>query len=136
MLISLGLAFEIIQFVTQYGFYPEALMRDHPLPQVAFQQRAVRPLRLPLLQTGARNRDRDLAEPVARGSGPLSLRRHGTGFRRPHRPLRRRKALDRRRTVNDLKEVLLSFWPRPRQGLIGDFLVAKLRPTVRKSQRI
>jgi hypothetical protein len=36
MLISLGLAFEIIQFVTQYGFYPEALMRDHPLSQVAF----------------------------------------------------------------------------------------------------
>jgi hypothetical protein len=38
MLISLGLAFEIVQFVTQYGFYPEALMRDHPLSQVAFQQ--------------------------------------------------------------------------------------------------
>lgn len=36
MLISLGLAFEILQFVTQYGFYPEALMRDHPLPQNAF----------------------------------------------------------------------------------------------------
>jgi hypothetical protein len=37
MLVSLGLAFEVIQFVTQYGFYPEALMRDHPLSQVAFQ---------------------------------------------------------------------------------------------------
>jgi hypothetical protein len=36
MLISLGLAFEIIQFVTQFGFYPEALMRDHPLSQIAF----------------------------------------------------------------------------------------------------
>lgn len=36
MLVSLGLAFEIIQFVTQYGFYPEALMRDHPLSQSAF----------------------------------------------------------------------------------------------------
>jgi len=36
MLISLGLAFEIIQFVTQFGFYPEALMRDHPLSQVTF----------------------------------------------------------------------------------------------------
>ncbi|HYL27818.1 MAG TPA: hypothetical protein VEW74_08280, partial [Candidatus Nitrosotalea sp.] len=36
MLICLGLAFEIIQFVTQYGFYPEALMRDHPLAQPAF----------------------------------------------------------------------------------------------------
>ncbi len=34
MLISLGLAFEIIQFVTQYGFYPEALMRDHPISQI------------------------------------------------------------------------------------------------------
>lgn len=38
MLISLGLAIEIIQFVTQYGFYPEALMRDHPLSQQAFQR--------------------------------------------------------------------------------------------------
>ncbi len=37
MLISLGLAFEIVQFCTQYGFYPEALMRDHPLSQVAYQ---------------------------------------------------------------------------------------------------
>lgn len=36
MLISLGLAFSIIQFVTQFGFYPEALRRDHPLSQVAF----------------------------------------------------------------------------------------------------
>jgi len=36
MLVSFGLAFEIIQFVTQFGFYPEALMRDHPLSQPAF----------------------------------------------------------------------------------------------------
>jgi len=38
MLVSFGLAFEIIQFVTQFGFYPEALMRDHPLSQPAFQR--------------------------------------------------------------------------------------------------
>jgi hypothetical protein len=36
MLVCLGLAFEILQFVTQYGFYPEALMRDHPLAQNVF----------------------------------------------------------------------------------------------------
>ena len=36
MLISFGLAFEIIEFVTQYGFYPEALRRDHPLAQSGF----------------------------------------------------------------------------------------------------
>ncbi|MBV8067048.1 MAG: hypothetical protein JO113_03645 [Candidatus Eremiobacteraeota bacterium] len=36
MLICFGLGLEIVQFVTQYGFYPEALMRDHPLSQVAF----------------------------------------------------------------------------------------------------
>ena len=35
-LVCLGLAFEIAQFVTQYGFYPEALMRDHPLSQITF----------------------------------------------------------------------------------------------------
>lgn len=38
MLISLGLALEIIQFVTQFGFYPEALRRDQPLSQIAFQR--------------------------------------------------------------------------------------------------
>jgi hypothetical protein len=38
MLISFGLGFEIIQFVTQYGFYPEALMRDHPLAQAAYRR--------------------------------------------------------------------------------------------------
>jgi len=38
MLISFALAIEIVQFVTQYGFYPEALMRDHPLSQIAFQR--------------------------------------------------------------------------------------------------
>jgi len=36
MLISIGLAIEIVQFVTQFAFYPEALFRDHPLPQAAF----------------------------------------------------------------------------------------------------
>ncbi|HEY6327277.1 MAG TPA: hypothetical protein VIW73_12275 [Candidatus Cybelea sp.] len=36
MLITLGLAIEIIQFVTQFAFYPEALRRDHPLAQTAF----------------------------------------------------------------------------------------------------
>jgi hypothetical protein len=36
MLIALALAFEILQFTTQYGFYPEALMRDHPLSQVQY----------------------------------------------------------------------------------------------------
>ncbi|HEY1653497.1 MAG TPA: hypothetical protein VGF86_00110 [Candidatus Tumulicola sp.] len=36
MVISMGLAFHVIQFVTQVGFYPEALMRDHPMSQVAF----------------------------------------------------------------------------------------------------
>lgn len=36
MLICLGLAFEILQFVTQYGFYPEALLRDRPLDQNLF----------------------------------------------------------------------------------------------------
>jgi hypothetical protein len=37
MLVSMGLAFQVIQFVMQIGFYPEALFRDRPLSQVAFQ---------------------------------------------------------------------------------------------------
>lgn len=36
MIVSMGLAFEVFQFVTQVGFYPEALMRDHPMSQVAY----------------------------------------------------------------------------------------------------
>lgn len=36
-LVSMALAFQVIQFVTQFGFYPEALMRDHPMSQVAFR---------------------------------------------------------------------------------------------------
>ena len=37
MLISMGLACHVIQFVMQIGFYPEALWRDRPLPQAEFQ---------------------------------------------------------------------------------------------------
>jgi hypothetical protein len=37
MVISIALAFQVIQFVTQFGFYPEALMRDHPMPQVQYR---------------------------------------------------------------------------------------------------
>lgn len=37
MVVSMGLAFAVIQFVTQFGFYPEALMRDHPMSQVQFR---------------------------------------------------------------------------------------------------
>ncbi len=36
MLISIGLAFHVIQFVMQIGFYPEALLRDRPLSQSQF----------------------------------------------------------------------------------------------------
>ena len=36
-LVSMALAFQVVQFVTQFGFYPEALMRDHPMSQVAFR---------------------------------------------------------------------------------------------------
>ncbi|HEY2473304.1 MAG TPA: hypothetical protein VGI19_00750 [Candidatus Cybelea sp.] len=36
LLISFGLAFQVIQFCTQYGFYPEALPRDRPLAQSVF----------------------------------------------------------------------------------------------------
>lgn len=35
--VSMALAFQVIQFVTQFGFYPEALMRDHPMSQVVYR---------------------------------------------------------------------------------------------------
>lgn len=37
MLVSMGLAFHVIQFVMQIGFYPEALMRDRPLSASVFR---------------------------------------------------------------------------------------------------
>jgi hypothetical protein len=37
MIVSMALAFQVIQFVTQFGFYPEALMRDHPMSQVEYR---------------------------------------------------------------------------------------------------
>ena len=37
LVVSMALAFQVIQFVTQFGFYPEALMRDHPLSQVEYR---------------------------------------------------------------------------------------------------
>lgn len=73
MLISLGLAFEIIQFVTQYGFYPEALLRDHPLSQAAFQREQF-VLSVFLFYRQALDLDRDLAEPAACRGGLVSLR--------------------------------------------------------------
>jgi hypothetical protein len=36
LVISLGVAFQVVQFVTQFGFYPEALWRDRPLSQQLF----------------------------------------------------------------------------------------------------
>ena len=36
MLVSIGLAFHVIQFIMQIGFYPEALWRDRPLSQVQY----------------------------------------------------------------------------------------------------
>lgn len=37
MLICMGLAVETLLFMTQIAFYPEALMRDHPLSQIVYR---------------------------------------------------------------------------------------------------
>jgi hypothetical protein len=37
LLICMGLAVETLLFMTQVAFYPEALMRDHPLSQITYR---------------------------------------------------------------------------------------------------
>jgi hypothetical protein len=131
MLISLGLAFEIIQFVTQYGFYPEALMRDHPLPQVAFQSEQF-VLSVFLFYKQALEIAIVLWQSLLLAAAVLYL---CAGRRLAFGALAVLCVVEKLwiggELSRDFKELLLIVLASIAAGLVGDFLVAKLRPTVR-----
>lgn len=131
MLISLGLAFEIIQFVTQYGFYPEALMRDHPLPQVAFQSEQF-VLSVFLFYKQALEIAIVIWQSLLLAAAVLYL---CAGRRLAFGALAvlcvAEKLWVGGELSTDFKELLLIVLASIAAGLVGDFLVAKLRPTVR-----
>lgn len=132
MLVSFALAFEIIQFVTQYGFYPEALMRDHPLSQVAFQHEQF-VLSVFLFYRQALEISIVIWQSLLLSAAVLYL------------CLRRRLAFGALLVIcvveklwiggelsTDLAEFSLVVLASVAAGLAGDFLVAKLRPGARK----
>ena len=133
MLICLGLAFEIVQFVTQYGFYPEALMRDHPLSQTAFPQRPVRAFSLPLLSSSAGNRDRHLAESLLAAAVLYLSCASGCTSARSSSSVSSRNCGSVASFPATLTELLLIVLASIAAGLAGDFIVAKLRPSARNA---
>ena len=131
MLISLGLAFEIIQFVTQYGFYPEALMRDHPLPQVAFQSEQF-VLSVFLFYKQALEIAIVIWQSLLLAAAVLYL---CAGRRLAFGALAVLCVVEKLwvggELSTDFKELLLIVLASVAAGLVGDVLVAKLRPAVR-----
>jgi hypothetical protein len=133
MLISLGLAFEIIQFVTQYGFYPEALMRDHPLSQVAYQREQF-VLSVFLFYRQALEISIVIWQSLLLAAAVLYL------------AVRKRLCFGAIAVIcvveklwigselsSDLMELLLVILASAVAGLAGDFIVAKLRPSARNA---
>ncbi len=132
MLISFGLAFEIIQFVTQYGFYPEALMRDHPLSQVAFQREQF-VLSVFLFYRQALEMSIVIWQSLLLAAAVLYL------------CLRKRlyfgalvvicvveKLWIAGELSTDVMELLLVVLASAAAGVVGDFIIAKLRPSAAK----
>jgi hypothetical protein len=131
MVISLGLAFEIIQFVTQYGFYPEALMRDHPLSQVVFQREQF-VLSVFLFYKQALEIATVIWQSLLLAAAALYL---CAGRRLAFGALVVLSVVEKLwvggELSSDLKELLLIVLAAIAAGLVGDFLVMKFRPTVR-----
>lgn len=131
MLVSFGLAFEIIQFVTQYGFYPEALMRDHPLSQIVFQREQF-VLSVFLFYRQALEMSIVIWQSLLLAAAVLYL------------CVRTRLCFGALIVIcvveklwvggelsSDLKELLLVVFASVAAGTAGDFIVAKLRPSPR-----
>lgn len=131
MVISLGLAFEIVQFVTQYGFYPEALMRDHPLPQVAFGNEQF-VLSVFLFYKQSLEIAIVIWQSLLLAAAALYL---CVGRRLAFGALIVLCVVEKLwiggELSSELKELLLIVLASIAAGIVGDFLVAKLRPTVR-----
>ncbi|HET6277007.1 MAG TPA: hypothetical protein VFE16_13850 [Candidatus Cybelea sp.] len=131
MLVTLGLAFEILQFVTQYAFYPEALIRDHPLSQVAFHNEQF-VLSVFLYYRQALEMAIVLWQSVLLGAAILYLcciKRLNFGALIVICVVE--KLWIGGELSTDLKELSLLVLASICAGVVGDFIVAKLRPSVR-----
>ncbi len=132
MLISFGLAFQVIQFATQFGFYPEALMRDHPMSQIAFHQEQF-VLSVFLFYKQSLEISTVIWQSLLLAAAVLYL------------PLRKHlhfgalivicvveKLWIGGEVSSDLMELLLIVLASAAAGLAGDVLIAKLRPSWKK----
>ena len=132
MLVALGLAFEITQFVTQYGFYPEALMRDHPLPQADFHSEQF-VLSVLLFYRQALEIAIVIWQSLLLAAAVLYL----SARKRLHFGALIvicivEKAWIGGELSNDIKEFFLVALASASAGAIGDLLIAKFRPSVRR----
>jgi hypothetical protein len=129
MLVSLGLAFEILQFTTQYGFYPEALMRDHPLSQIQFHSEQF-VLSVFLFYRQALEMSIVIWQSLLLAAAVLYL---CVGVRLRFGALvvlcMAEKLWIGGELSTDLKEFLLVVGASFTAGLAGDFLIARLRPS-------
>ena len=132
MLISLGLAFEIIQFVTQFGFYPEALMRDHPLSQIVYRNEQF-VLSVFLFYRQALEISIVIWQSLLLAAATLYL----CVARRLHFGALIVLAVVEKLWIGgelatDFSELLLVVLASIAAGAIGDLLIARLRPTARR----
>ena len=131
MLVTLGLAFEILQFVTQYGFYPEALMRDHPLSQIEFHSEQF-VLSVFLFYRQALEMAIVIWQSLLLAAAILYLcARKRLHFGALIIICVVVKLWIGGELSTDLREFLLVVLASISAGAIGDFLVAKLRPSLR-----
>ena len=136
MLISLGLAFEIIQFVTQYGFYPEALLRDHPLSQAAFQREQF-VLSVFLFYRQALEMSIVIWQSLLLAAAVLYLcMRKRLHFGALIVICVVEKLWIGGELSSDLMELLLVVLASVAAGVAGDLIVAKLRPSAAQAERI
>jgi hypothetical protein len=132
MLISLGLAFEIIQFVTQFGFYPEALMRDHPLSQIVYHNEQF-VLSVFLFYRQALEISIVIWQSLLLAAATLYL---CVGRRLHFGALIVLCVVEKLwiggELASDIKELLLVVLASVAAGAIGDFIAARLRPSGRR----
>ena len=132
MLVALGLAFEITQFVTQYGFYPEALMRDHPLPQAEFHSEQF-VLSVLLFYRQALEIAIVIWQSLLLAAAVLYLcARKRLHFGALIVICIAEKAWIGGELSNDIKEFFLVALASASAGAIGDLLIAKFRPSVHR----
>ncbi len=136
MIVCMGLAFQIIQFVTQYGFYPEALRRDHPLSQVALPREQF-VISVFLFYRQALEISVVLWQSVLLSAAVLYLgARRRLLFGALIVLCVAEKLWIGGELANDLMELSLVVCASAAAGLLGDIIVAKLKPSVRNANAL